>query len=151
MSPTPIKMAKADTEVEIMDIDAKSDDEHIKIVSPGARAALDEIITPRSRTSGKVLCKGYELHIPGGVHYAQHRAVETKVKARIDKMKSLFCIEYKKKKDSIVLVHLSVHIIAPINNSPLPSVLYPSDNTLSGLQIDNFIGTKVFVVIDAVS
>jgi hypothetical protein len=31
---------------------------------------------------------------------------------------------------SIALVPLNVHIIAPINDSPLVSVLYPSDNTL---------------------
>ena len=61
-------------------------------------------------------------------HHAQHHTVEAKVKAWINETNPLFCLE--QKKDSLALVHLSVHIIAPINNSPLVSILYPSDNTL---------------------
>jgi len=34
----------------------------------------------------------------GFVRHARHRAVETKVKAGIDKMNSLFCIEYKNRR-----------------------------------------------------
>ena|ERR1700678_2698461 len=80
--------------------------------------------------------------------HARHLAVEAKVKAWINKTNPLFCLE--RKKNSLALVHPSVHIIAPINNSPLVSILYPSDNTLYGTQINNFISTKIFVVVDAV-
>jgi hypothetical protein len=82
--------------------------------------------------------------------HARHLVVEAKVKARLSKMNSLFALEKRNKRLSIVLVHLNVHIITPINDCPLVSVLYPSDNTLQRIQINNLINTKIFVIVDAV-
>ena len=53
-----------------------------------------------------------------------------KPRLRLGKIKQIYYFALNKKKDSLASVHLNVHIIAPINDSPLILVLYPSDNTL---------------------
>jgi len=53
-------------------------------------------------------------------------------------------------KDSLVSVHLSYHIIAPIDDRPLAPVLHSSDDTLYCFQINNLVRTKFFVGVDAI-
>ncbi len=50
-----------------------------------------------------------------------------------------------------ISIHLNFHVIAPINDSPFPSVLHSANDTLYHFQIDHFFCTKVFVEVDAIS
>jgi hypothetical protein len=50
----------------------------------------------------------------------------------------------------IASVHLDCHIIAPINDTPLIPIPYPSNNTLHCSQIDNLIGAKFLIAVDIV-
>ena len=61
--------------------------------------------------------------------HAQYLAVEAKVKAWIEKTNPLFCHEPKKNKITSFSLSEGLHYTL-INNSPLVSILYPSNNTL---------------------
>ena len=74
--------------------------------------------TEEAMRKGRLRCQG------------RHLAVEVKVKARLSKNEFIVLPWKRNKRFSIVLVHLNVHIVAPINDSPLVSVPYPSNNTL---------------------
>ena len=56
----------------------------------------------------------------------------------------------KKKSHTIASVHMDRHIVAPVDDSPLIPIPYPSNNALHRSQIDNLIDTKCFVVVDIV-
>ena len=60
----------------------------------------------------------------------------------------LFFHEKVIKKLTIVSIHLNYRVIAPINDSPLASILHPADYTLDSFQINHLFDAKFFIVVD---
>ena len=63
---------------------------------------------------------------------------------------SLFFFDRTTKKAHYVSVNLRYHIITPINDRPLASVLHSADDTLYCFQINNLIRAKFFVGVEAI-
>ena len=55
-----------------------------------------------------------------------------------------------RKRRTIVSVHLRYHIIAPIDDKPLASVLHSANDTLHRFQINNLVRSEFFVEVDAI-
>ena len=61
----------------------------------------------------------------------------------------LFCFDRTTKRLTSS-VDLRYHIITPVNDRPLASVLHSANNTLYRFQINNLFRTKFFVGVDAI-